>query len=87
MLYNKAKTTLIRYPEQKQGNTFAVPDTVTKIGEEAFRNCSNLISIQLPKSLTTIQNNAFYGCRYLKNITLPSGLTTLGLGAFSNCTS
>lgn len=87
VLYNKAKTTLIRYPEQKQGNTFAVPDTVTKIGEEAFRNCSNLISIQLPKSLTTIQNNAFYGCRYLKNITLPSGLTTLGLGAFSNCTS
>ena len=41
---------------------------VTAIGEGAFENCSNLISITIPETITTIGNDAFYGCTSLVNL-------------------
>ena len=61
--------------------------TVTSIGINAFKNCTNLTSITLPNSLISIGDYAFRACAGLTSITIPSGVTSIGNTAFYNCTS
>ena len=63
-----------------------IPDTVTSIGNYAFRSCINLTTVTGMKNVTSIGNSAFYGCSKLKNIELPLCLSNLGTNAFSYCT-
>ena len=58
---------------------------VTSIGEDAFKGCSGLTSIELPSGVTSIGKNAFYGCSALTSIEIPSGVTSIGDGAFQGC--
>lgn len=60
---------------------------ITLIENDAFRGCSNLVSITLPCKITSIGNYAFYGCTNLKNITIPDGVTIIGDGAFCDCSN
>ena len=46
-LFNKEKTELIRYPEGKSESTYAIPDSVTSIGDSAFSDCISLTSITI----------------------------------------
>ena len=64
-----------------------IPNTVTMIGESAFRNQSNLTSVTLPTSLVEIGGNAFSGCTALTSISLPASIRTIGTYAFRNCTA
>lgn len=59
---------------------------ISKIGVYAFRDCSNLLSINLPDGVTQIGGGAFYGCSNLSSIDIPDGVTHIGNGAFSGCT-
>lgn len=56
--------------------------TVTKIGDEAFKDCSNLSEIVIPNSVTEIGVHAFEDCKNLKNITIPSSVTEIKYQAF-----
>lgn len=64
-----------------------IPASVTEIGEKAFRNCRNLVSLSFEQesTLQTIGNSAFSGCSKLTDILIPSSVTTLGESAFSGC--
>ena len=42
--------------------TFECPDSITRIGNEAFQNCSNLESVVLSKKLEKIGESAFENC-------------------------
>lgn len=72
VLYNKNKSTLIRYPQSKADTSFAVPEGVTQIGDSstqsAFYGASNLTSVSIPASVRTIGFRAFYNCNALTNI-------------------
>ena len=50
-----------------------IPSSVTRIGERAFWDCSELTSIEIPSSVTRIGYGAFDGCSGLTSITVEAG--------------
>jgi len=87
VLYNKNKTTLIKYPEGKIGASFIIPDSVTSIEDGAFEKCTNLTSVTIPNSVTGIYDFAFSGCTNLTNVTIPNSVEVIAACAFEYCTS
>ncbi|MCL2043597.1 MAG: leucine-rich repeat domain-containing protein [Treponema sp.] len=85
VLYNKTATSLIRYPAGKTTEIYSIQDGVTSIENEAFRNCSSLISVIIPDSVITIGNFAFSGCTAMTSITIPDNVVNVGDSAFSGC--
>ena len=75
------------FKESKIQGDLVIPNSVTTIDEEAFKNCPDLNgSLTLPNSLKTIGNSAFFICSNLKgNLTLPNSVTTIGGAAFRRC--
>lgn len=73
------------YYYYKTLTSITLPQTVTSIGTDAFRECSNLTSINLPENITSIGANAFYNCSNLTGVTLPKNLTTISEGMFYGC--
>ncbi len=59
---------------------------VTRIGNDAFYNCSALTLIGIPEGVTEIGENGFAGCYKLENIDLPNSLVKIGNWAFYGCT-
>lgn len=65
----------------------SIPDTVTKINEASFINCTQLTKVEMPDSVTSIGTKSFSGCTSLADITLSKNLVSLGAYAFRKCTS
>ena len=59
VLFNKDKTTLLRYPAAKPGATYTVPKSVTCIGENAFGQCTALKELTLSENVSKIESYAF----------------------------
>lgn len=64
-----------------------LPDSLKKIGDQAFRDCRQLMTVNLPEGLTAIGDSAFGYCTLLENVVLPETLTSLGDSAFQCCMS
>ncbi|MGN0778505.1 MAG: leucine-rich repeat protein [Aristaeellaceae bacterium] len=64
-----------------------LPDSLERIGENAFRYCSQLEEIRLPKALKTLGANALEGCSRLTAVELPDGLTRINKEVFLACSS
>ena len=60
---------------------------VTNIGDSAFYECNQIISIDIPDSVTSIGRLAFWSCTYLTNIKIPDSVTVIGDYAFEFCVS
>ena len=48
-----------------------IQEGVTSIGKYAFKDCSNLASIEIPKGVTSIGGCAFQDCSNLASIEIP----------------
>lgn len=57
---------------------------VTKIGNNAFEDCSKLTNIFIPNTISSIGEDAFRGCNF-KSISIPHSVTSIGDYAFSFC--
>ena len=62
--YTKDMKTLLT--AQKDITTATIPDGVTKIGENAFKDCTALTNITIPNSVTEIGFFTFSGCENLE---------------------
>lgn len=71
ILFNKNKTSLIRYPTRLAATSYTVPSTVKRIDNQAFYDVKALTSIILPQGLEYVGERAFYGCKNLEKISIP----------------
>ena len=60
---------------------------VIEIGEDTFKNCVSLKSIEIPEGVLRIGDGAFRGCSRLDAVILPHSLKEIGEGAFLLCES
>ena len=85
VLFSKDKTTLVQYPGAFAA--YAIPDSVTSIGQHAFNGCRSLTSVTIPDGVTSIGAYAFASCTSLTSVTIPDSVTSIGVDAFDGCTS
>lgn len=64
-----------------------IPDSVTVIGDGAFRGCCRLKKVKLPNSLYMIDDGVFENCESLESIVIPASVKSIKESAFANCTS
>ena len=67
--------------------TVVIPNSVTSIGERAFKTCTALENISLGTGVQTIGESAFYGCSSLETFAMPNSVESIGGYAFYNCSS
>lgn len=77
----------IPYPIDENGHA-DIPAGTMYIKEEAFLNCSKLISVTIPDSVLEIRGLAFGGCKSLASVEISSsGSLLIRNRAFAGCTS
>lgn len=79
-------TVLTGYEGEKPQGNIILPNGITKIGYNAFLNCSDLTGqLVIPEGVTVIDAGAFSGCEKLDKLILPSTLTSIRGFAFYQC--
>ena len=69
---------------EKDMTSVTIPDTVTIIDSDVFRDCKQLDTVVMSNSITTIRDHAFAGCEVLADIDLPDTVTEMGSGVFDD---
>ena len=64
VLFNYNKTTLIRYPQGKDG-AYPIPTSVETIEAGAFSGCAGLTAVTIPAGVKAVKEFAFSDCRNL----------------------
>lgn len=70
ILFDKNANILIQYPQGKCESTYQIPNSVTKISDNAFDGCVDLISITIPASVIEIGELVFHGCKNINTINI-----------------
>lgn len=88
--YSGSEATIVDYRTSVAG-TITIPSTisgytVTKIGDSAFENCTDVVVIELPEGVKTIGNYAFRYCSSLRKVVIPGTVTSIASNAFNGCT-
>ena len=73
------------------GGDIVIPNTVTKIGDEAFKGNKKVTGVIIPGSVVDIGNNAFEACENLKKVAFTNpgearNNLLIRLSAFKDCT-
>ena len=84
VLFDKVNKVLVEYPMMKTGETYAVPEGIIGIGDNAFGNNETLTSVTLPSTLKSIGASAFYEAS-ITEITIPGSVEKIGDYAFECC--
>ena len=61
---------LVECSKEAYGNV-VVPNGITKIAKNAFKDCNKITSVTIPNSVNNIGFNAFMGCSSLTKLDLP----------------
>ena len=77
----------VRIVERKNLKKVVLPQSVQKIGKEAFANCISLHDFSIPQGVTDIGESAFENCSSIESIDIPSGITEIPVNAFYKCIS
>lgn len=74
----------IRYTLQTNISEVVLPETIRKVGKEAFYYLTDIKKVNMPSSLTEIGEDAFWSTG-ISEVILPNGLKTVGRNAFQYC--
>ena len=75
------------YVNNISADNLVIPESVTKINNGTFINCTNLRNITFPSTLTEIGIQVFMGCVNLTDFILPASLKAIHIEAFRDCAS
>ncbi|MBQ4058347.1 MAG: leucine-rich repeat protein [Lachnospiraceae bacterium] len=64
-----------------------LPNSIIKIGENAFNSCRDLKTIDLPDGLAEIEEAAFIACSSLESIEIPNVVSSMSPSVFEECSS
>ena len=70
------------YSYRSSIKTVNIGDSVTSIGDYAFKNCKSLTSVTIGDSVTSIGKSAFFICWSLTSVTIGDSVTSIGDRAF-----
>ncbi len=87
MLFSKDMTELLYYPCGNKREQYSIPNSVTTVRDNAFRNSNHLTSVVIPNSMTSVADRMFIFCRNLRYVELPNTITRIEGYAFFGCTS
>ena len=85
VLFNKDKTTLIKYTSGREDASYFVPDDVNTIEPGAFSRSNNISSITISDNVTTLGDSVFSFCEKLTDITIGKGIKTISERSFYGC--
>ena len=74
----------IRYTLQTNISEVVLPETIRKVGKEAFYYLTDIKKVNMPSSLIEIGEDAFWSTG-ISEVILPNGLKTVGRNAFQYC--
>lgn len=85
IIKSPSATGYIRIPSAitVDGKTYAV----TAIGEEAFKGCTGITTVDFANGCTAIRTGAFSGCTGLTKVILSTSVTSISNSVFAGCTS
>lgn len=81
---DNTKTNLLAYIGN--GGRVTIPSSVTSIGERAFINDPEVVSVSFSQ-VTSIGTMTFYNCSSLTEINFGENLTSIGQSSFGNCSA
>ena len=64
-----------------------VPDYVSHLENEAFRDCTTVETVTIPSTVKTMGTYVFRNCTGLATVTIEEGLEQIGNYAFNSCSS
>ena len=77
--------TLLPSHVDKAKDIYVVPENITRLEKECFKDCINLTSITLHDKITYIGDACFQNCPKLKEIIIPDSVEYLGHSCFKDC--
>ena len=77
---NKGDIVIPAYVTDEQG----IKHKVIEIGNDTFRDCTNLTKVKIEKGIKVINKSAFEGCTKLENIIIPDTIEKIEQFAFHN---
>ena len=87
VFFNKDKTQLICYPQNKEGKKYIIPNSVTKLHNKSFYCTNNLDTVIITSGVQTIEGAAFQDARSITSVILPNSITKIESMTFYGCNS
>ena len=87
VLYNEARTRLVKYPTAREDSIYYVPDGTHYINDYAFYGCYSLVEVTIPDGCGGIGVSTFEGCIGLERIDVGNRIDYVGGRAFCDCNS
>lgn len=81
IVFGKNVTTVSGF-EYSHITTISLPETITRIANNAFKNAEKLTEIIIPPSVREIGDEAFYPCASLQSVIISEGVEKIGKNAF-----
>ena len=76
---------LEQYKDLMGGIYVKIPETIERIADYAFSDCSSLIEVLIPNGVTSIGDSAFDRCSGLAEVVIPDAVSSIGNWAFNAC--
>ena len=87
VLYTSDLTELVCCTDIVASQGVELPNTLIRIGRNAFVGCKSLNEIVMPDNVQFISRGAFSGCQELKRVNLSKNIEEIGDWAFNDCIS